>query len=796
MRKTLTFIIIVLLSSTIYGQRHLKNQSINHFREFTFSQQSLLINGENGQMKITHYTPEIIRIRASRSEISDGISYAVVREPTGKFGFSFNSSVLVLTTDSLKIEIEKYPLHVKIFTKDNHLITEHYFGLSISWLGDAVTSYHRLFKDEIFLGLGDQPGSLNRRGHYFDNRNGISGLSGSDNNSSLSFVPFFVGIHDSLVYGIFQDNTSNLSFDFGSASDDQFYSFSADDGNLDYYFIYGSTIPDIIKKYTHLTGRMELPPIWGLGYQHCRNGYLREKQVFRAAETFREKGFPIDLICLDMKSSDQYKPFTWHPERFSFPSGLTSKLKDLGIKTAIQMDPGIKVEDGYYMYDEGIRNDFFVKYPNGVPYTGYTMAGRSHFPDFTRPETRSWWSGKIKNLVNEGISSIWLGFTPNSFLDDKTPEIIEFDYEGEIASLKKAKNSYYLLLARSTYEGLKKALNGKRSFIISNDAYAGIQRYSGVWNGGLKTGNKQMLQGIRKIVSLGLSGIPFSGNDIGSQKENPSPELYLRWLNLGIYTPIFMNFSDVNALEQEPWSFGEQTSAMAREIMQRRYELLPYLYSSLYYSALHGLPLCQSLAIEHPFDKKIYNPDYENQFLFGKSMLVVPASSDERIVRAYLPEGEWYNPSSRELLQGPAEVFVAAPLDSIPVFIKGGSIIPMQSSTASTAYDPSDTLYLKIYYGNDSSDFIYYEDDGISYNYLKGNYYKRKIEFRPQLNQIHLNKPAGNFTSKFRFIKLLLHGFKPLKKMEVNLRKYAVDSEKNTQIIIFDNYQEDVFIHW
>lgn len=779
-----------------YCQKHAINKPIGHFREFTFSQSSLLVNGENGQLLLTHYSPEVIRIRASQTEISDGISYSVINEAKGEFGFRFNSSVLILTTDSLKIEIDKYPLHLKIFTHRQELITEHYFGLSISWLDDKVTSYHRLFSDEIFLGLGDQPGPLNKRGHYFDNRKEGISTGDSRENASVSFIPFFIGIHDSLMYGIFLDNTSNTSFDFGSASDEQFYSFSADDGHLDYFFIYGSDIPDIIEKYSRLTGTMELPPLWSLGYHHCRNGYSREKEVFRAAESFRENDFPIDLICLDPNVTHDFRSFTWNPDGFSFPSGLTSKLKDLGIHTAIQLDPGIKVLDGYFHYDEGIRKDYFIKYPNGIPYTGQTQAGRSHFPDFTRPETRTWWSEQMRILVSEGITSIWLGFTENSFLDDKTPEIIEFDFEGEKASLKKAKNAYYLLLARSSFYGMKDALDGKRPLILSNNAYAGIQRYAGIWNGDSEAGDQQMLQGVRKMLGLGISGIPLAGNDIGSLLGNPSPELFLRWLNLGVYSPLFFNFSGINTLSQEPWSFGDKATTITRSMMEKRYQLLPYIYSSLYASTSSGMPLCRSLAIEYPFDRKIYNVDFQNEYLFGESILVIPAASEEHIVRAYIPEGEWYTPDIKTMVSGPKEILVEAPADSIPVFYKGGSIIPMQHPILNTSGIGSDTLYLHVFNGSRPGSFDYYEDDGVSYKYMKGNYYKRKIEFNPLDNKITIHKANGNLSSKFATIRLIMHGFDPVKKAEVNLRKYSVEPLGNMQIITFDNYQEDIFILW
>ncbi|MBU2649702.1 MAG: DUF5110 domain-containing protein [Bacteroidetes bacterium] len=781
---------------TLLAQEAALNKPIGHFREFSFSSRSLEIEGDNGQIILTHYAPDIIRVRVSDANINDWKSYAVILEPSGEFQFRFNSKVLILTTDSLKIEIEKYPLHIRIFTYDNKLVTEHYFGLTISWLGGVVSQYHRLFQDEIFLGLGDQPGSLNRRGQYFENNgivespeNGISGFG--------SFIPFFLGIHDSLTYGIFLDHTGRSSFNFGAGTDDQYYSFSSSDGTLDYYFIWGKSVKSILSKFTALTGKMEMPPLWALGYHHSRQGYSSNQQVIRTAEEFREKGFPADIYCLDMFSTRDFEVFTWDPKRFDHPSVLTGTLKDAGFRTSMQVDAGVRINPGFDIYQDGINHDHFIKYPGGLPYTGNTKAGRCHFPDLTNRETYSWWKGHFKSLADAGVRSIC--FDPNTKIVRQMggiPDIIELDGDGTTTSMMKVRNLYYLMMASSAYEAMKTHLKNERSLVLAHNAYAGIQRYAATWNGFILPGEDIMLEGVRRICSMGLSGVPLCGSDIGGSSGIVSPSLYLRWLNIAIYNPIFINTFDADAPEQMPWSYGEKTEAIARNIFNKRYSLLPYIYSSLYESNQSGIPLARSLAIEYPFDLTIYAKSFENQFQLGKNLLIIPAYSDEKITRVYLPEGNWFFANNDRYYTGPCEIMVACPVDSIPVFVREGSIIPMQSPVISCLDSPSDTLSIHIYAGNNQNSFTYYEDDGYSYNYQKGNYYKRIIDFNPHERLLHFHKSTGTYSSRFKKLKLVFHGFVKTVWMEINLSKHDVITENNLQIIILDNLQDDIYLRW
>ncbi|MFO8130199.1 MAG: glycoside hydrolase family 31 protein [Bacteroidales bacterium] len=784
------------MTTTISKAQHERYTPLGHFKEFSFSRDKLEIEGENGFLSLIHYSPDIVRIKAARNRFTGEVSYAVTREPEGHFQFKFNGKLFLLNTDSMKIIVDKYPLNIRVYDANDELISQTYPDLSFSWLGTEGTAHMEMAPGEKFIGLGEKTGHLNRRGSSYVHWNTDNPGYGTDADPLYKTIPFFISVSDGKIYGIFLDNTGKTSFNFGASTDNAFYSFTADDGILDYYFIRGNSISEIIEKYTYLTGRPQLPPLWSLGYQQCRFSYYPEKEVLRVADTFRDKKIPADVIYLDIHYMDDYKVFTWDAERFPYPSGLTSQLKDLGFRTVTIIDPGVKIETGYPLYEEGHRNNYFLKYPNGVYYVGEVWPGRCHFPDFTNPEVRTWWGSQYALLVDQGVSGFWNDMNEPAAWGQSIPNIIEFNYEGEGASLKKARNVYGLLMSGSAYEGSKNALKGERPFLLTRAAYSGIQRYSAVWTGDNVASDEHMLLGVRLVNSLGLSGVPFAGYDVGGFAGEASKELYARWISIGAFCPLFRSHTAYGNKSQEPWSFGEETEGIARKYIELRYRLLPYIYSAFFQSTQSGIPLQRSLALEYPFDDTVYRHEFENQYLFGDQIMVAPARSDEKFINVYFPKGEWYRLSSDEYLEGNMEKAVAAPLDNLPVFVKAGAIIPMQSIVQHTAQKPSDTLDIHIFKGTEPNKYVYYEDDGKSYRYLKGNYHLREIRYEPSESLIKLEKPSGNRTSHFRYFRFILHGFDGIRKMELNAVKQKFNRSDKVYTMVMDNISEQAYLRW
>jgi alpha-glucosidase len=708
--------------------------------------------------EIIVYTPNIIRIRLDKKELQKDFSYAVVAKPQEtKTSITQNNDAITILTDSLKAIITKKPYNVTFYTLDGQIINQDEKGLQSSWVDEEVTAYKHMQNGERFIGLGEKTGNLDRRGEGYTNWNTDAFGYATNRDPIYSTIPFYMGIHDGLNYGIFLDNTYQTDFNFG-ASNDRFSSFAAQGGELNYYFIYHTHLKDIISSYTALTGRMKMPPLWSLGYQQNRYSYYPDTEVMRIARTLREKKIPADGITLDIHYMDKYKLFTWDKERFGNPEGMNKKLNDMGFKTTVIVDPGIKVEQGYDAFEDGLKKDIFIKYPDGTNYTGQVWPGWCNFPDFTNEKARAWWQEKVKFFANTGVSGIWNDMNEIATWGQKMPSNILFNYDGKLASNKQAHNVYGMQMARSSFEGMVSATN-KRPFILTRAGYAGLQRYTAIWTGDNRSEDDHMLLGVRLLSSLGLSGVSFTGMDIGGFTGGPSVGLYAKWIQLGAFNPYFRNHTAVNTKSSEPWTYGEEVTEISRNYISLRYKLLPYLYSTFNTSVTSGLPVVRSLAIDNTFDPKIYDTQFQNEFLFGQAFLVAPFESTKDFGNIYFPKGNWYNLYTGEKQVGNSEKIIRLSLNKMPVYVKESSIVPMQSLIQTTAEQPTDTLIINIFKGNINNSFVYYEDDGESYNYEKGDFYKRTISYNASNKSIVFDKVEGSFKSKFKFIKLMFHGF-------------------------------------
>jgi alpha-glucosidase len=361
------------------------------------------------------------------------------------------------------------------------------------------------------------------------------------------------------------------------------------------------------------------------------------------------------------------------------------------------------------------------------------------------------------------------------------PNLIEFGEANNKKTLFTVKNAYGLIMSKATYESTKKLMNNQRPFVLTRASYSGIQKYSAQWTGDNVSSDEHMLLGCRLLNSMGLSGVPYVGMDIGGFMGNPSPELFVRWMSLGVYSPLFRNHTHIGYNYREPWLFGEFNTDKIRKILEQRYQLLPYLYTSFFQSHITGMPINRMLPIDYTYDEKVYENKFENQFLFGDNMLVAPCASNQMVTEVYLPgKAVWYKFGSDEMYEGGKQYFVASPIENLPVFIKSGAIIPMQSIVQNTKEVGDGILYLHVWKGTEKSIFNYYEDDGETYNYEQGTFYKRNILYDAKSNKLMLGIKEGNFKSKFQKLKIILHGFKSSKQQEYNL----VDS---AMIIDFEN---------
>ena len=730
---------------------------------------------ENAFIEISVYTPSVVRVRMDKLPLKRDFSYAVVGKPQSlKATISQSASQLTILSDSLKVVINKKPYAISFQTIGGEIINEDEAGLTTSWIGEEVTTYKKMQQGEHFVGLGEKVGNLDRKGSGYTNWNTDAYGYSAYQDPLYSSIPFYMGIHHHLTYGIFLDNSYQTDFNFG-ASNNRFSSFGARGGEMNYYFIYHQRLADVIKSYTFLTGRMPLPPLWSLGYQQNRYSYYPDTEVMRIAQTLREKKIPADGITLDIHYMDKYQLFTWDKDRFPNPKKMTQQLKEMGFKTTVIVDPGIKVEPGAPAFERGLKEDVYIKYPDGNRYTGEVWPGWCYFTDFTAEKGRAFWRREVKFFADNGVSGIWNDMNEIATWGQKMPSNVLFNFDGKKTTNLEAHNVYGMQMARASYEGAKKA-TGERPFILTRAGFAGMQRYSAIWTGDNKSEEDHMLLGVRLVNSLGLSGVPYSGMDVGGFLGGASSSLFAKWMQVGAFSPYFRNHSALNTKSSEPWTYGEEVLDISRKYVNLRYRLLPYLYSLFYEASQSGMPVVRSLAIEYTYDDTIYNPSFSNQYFFGKSLLVLPFESTKEYGKIYLPEEGMYDLYTDKVLKK-GEQILSLTQNRLPVFVTGSSIIPMQSLVQSTSEKPTDTLTLHVYKGSTANTFTYYEDDGYSFDYENGNSYKREITYDPGAGTIQFAKVSGNYSAHFKIIKIVLHGFEKVEKIKAGSQVLPIQNE-------------------
>jgi len=724
---------------------------------------SLLIKTAEAEAHVWVYSDTIIRICVTRNDKEPDESFAVIEKPLDNFTWQKLYDTIEVDTSALKLVIDLHPLRFNFFTADGKPLSGDDPRFGINWQAERVINYRKLYPDEKFLGLGEKAGDLDRRGCNYVNWNTDAAMHTITTDPLYKTFPFFIGLHSGLSYGLFFDNTHKSYFDFGATTDEQMSWFGADGGDMNYYFFGAQGLRNIIEDYTWLTGRMEMPPLWSLGYQQCRWSYMSAQEVLDVAKKFRERNIPADVMYCDIDYMDGYKIFTWNKKTFPDPKKMIDELKKMDFRLVTIVDPGIKIEEGYKQYKEGVARGYFATYPNGELYVGSVWPGRCHFPDFFSQEVRDWWGAAFEALTGPGVEGFWNDMNEPAAWGQNMPWLVKF---GE-RFMPEARNAYGMQMSKGTYDGTKRILKGKRPFILTRAAYCGIQRYSAIWTGDNAATDEHMLFGQRLVNSLGLAGMSMIGVDIGGFMGNPTPELMVRWNSLGPYVPMFRNHAALGMTMREPWQWGDKYEQIIKKDIEHRYKLLPYIYSGFYESTQSGLPLARTLAIDYTTDENIFNTKFQNQFLFGDSILVAPVISTAEMAEVYLPFGDWYRLSSDKKFSGSQSVTVASPLTDLPVFIKAGGIVPMQNVIQSTNEPGDGILQIHIWNGDEVNEFIYYEDDGTTYSYQHGAYYKRLITFDPQAKEVSLSAVEGSNTSKYSKLRLVWHGFEGLADVEV-----------------------------
>jgi alpha-glucosidase len=738
-----------------------RHQSFGNVLNWTQLPQGIEGRSELAYFRITVFTDGIIRVQASKYDTFATNPYSVVvgPEPT-KIDLEEKGELLTLHSSLLRLEIHLPSFCLTFYDNQGKLLNKD-DSMGISWIGTEVTAYKKLQPNEKFLGLGEKTGNLNRAGNAYTNWNTDYFAYGVGDDPLYLSIPFYLGVHDQGNYGIFFDNTHKSLFNFG-ASTNRFAYFSAEDGDLDYYFIHQPTMAGIVSSYTWLTGRMQLPPKWALGFQQCRYSYYPESEVLAVAKAFRDKKMPADVIYLDIHHMEAYKVFTFDGEKFPNPKALIQRLKEKGFKVVVILDPGIKTEAGYTPYQEGLEQGLFLTYPDGQIYEGQVWPGWCAFPDFTKEATRSWWAEKMAFYTEAGVDGFWTDMNEPASWGQCTPNLLEFDFEGEKASHREARNTYGMQMARSTQEGAHWQAPSKRPFVLTRSGFAGIQRYAAAWTGDNVASEEHMLAGVRLVNSLGLSGVSFAGYDVGGFAGEASKGLFARWMSIAAFSPLYRAHSMINTKDAEPWAFGEEVEEISRNYLLLRYSLLPTLYSAYRQSTLDGLPLTASLALSYPQDSTVYQTAFQNQYLFCNAFLVAPTESFKEISKVYLPQGDWYYLYSDQKHSGNQIIYQDSPLSYLPVYVKGGSLFAQQSAEQHSGVEHDGILRLHLYKGQEEYTYHHYEDAGEGLDYLSGDYFARAITYQPEMGSLLFTQVEGKFPSQFHTLRIYFHGFESL----------------------------------
>src|SRR5882724_1570012 len=765
--------------------------------DFSRTTSAVTVNCDDGsQVQLTILAPDLIRIRAAFTKPIPprDHSWAIDKTnwPTPRWTLTESADSLTVATEELEAVIHRTPLMIDFRDARTHeminadeqpmaydangSLKEMMFDPSA---GMFIAVSKKLGFDEHFYGLGEKAARLDKRRSSFINWNSDTPGDREGRDPIYQTVPFYLGLDKGKSYGIFFDNSYRSYFDFGKSSQQRAW-FGAEGGELNYYFFYGPAIKKILSRYSDLTGHMPLPPMWALGNQQSRWSYYPDTMVEQVVREYRARDLPLDVIHLDIDYMQGYRVFTFDTARFPDPKLFADKLARQGVKVVAIVDPGVKYllpaknappvksrqpeleaqNQRFYVFDEGMEKNYFQRRKNGDLFIPKVWPGDSVFVDYTLPEARRWWGDLHRAYADNGVGGIWNDMNePSDFVDQtgkNQTDVVSYD-EGEKSTHAKNRNVFALLEARATYEGLARLRPQQRPYVITRAAYAGIQRYSTMWTGDTNSTWEALALNVPMFTTLGLSGEPFVGSDVGGFIGRGNGELLVRAYQVSFLAPFCRNHKVIDGYDQEPWRFGKYYEDIIRKYLKLRYRLLPFLYTTLEEAHQTGVPLFRPLVLNYQDDPNTYNLD--DEFMIGDDLLVAPIVKPDVTRRlVYLPKGTWYDYWTNKKYEGGTMISADAPLETVPMFVRAGAIIPTAPEMNYTGEKPRDPITFNIYPDDKgSASMALYEDDGVSNAYRDGGIRRTLINVsRVGLSYtVNISAPYGRYDPgprKFSFL--------------------------------------------
>jgi alpha-glucosidase len=724
---------------------------------------------DGSQVRITALAPDLIRVRAAfagklpERDHSWAIEKVVWQAP--RWELKESGDAVRMATDKIEVVVNRSPLRIDFRDAKTHeVVNADQQPMLYDAASGAVAAAKKFGFDEHFYGLGEKATRLDKRRGEFSMWNSDTYAYTEGTDPVYQSIPFYIGWQHGAAYGIFFDNSYRTHFDFG-ASSQEYAAFSAEGGEMNYYFFQGPSIKKILGRYADLTGHMPLPPEWALGNQQSRYSYYPDTVAEDVVRKYRAEDLPLDVLHLDIHFMNGYRPFTWDPQRFPNPKGLTDGLRAKGVKVVTIVDPGIKYQppaagahdaethpelgpqdQSYYVYNQGKAGDYFLKRKGGRTYMGRVWPGESVFVDYTLEKAARWWGNLHRAYTDQGVAGIWNDMNEPSDFNDQTGksqmDVITYD-GGTYSAYAGNRNVFALNENRATYEGLQRLLPHQRPYVITRAGYAGIQRYATMWAGDNRATWDALALSLPMFMTLGLSGEPFVGADVGGFVGRTEPELLVRWYQVGFLTPFCRNHAELTGPDHEPWRFGKYYEDIIRKYLKLRYRLLPYLYTVLEESHRTGVPLFRPLVLNFQEDENTLGID--DEFMIGDDLLAAPVLKPNLTSRlVYLPAGVWFDYWTGARHEGGRMIRVDAPLETAPLFVRGGAMLPLGPEMNFVGEKAADPIEFAIYPdARGEASGTLYEDDGLTDAYLQGAW--RRTGFRLRGSQVEVGAPEGSY---------------------------------------------------
>jgi alpha-glucosidase len=703
---------------------------------------------DGGRVEVATLAADLARVRYLPKGGAPAASWAVERTDWPKVDTRVErrDGAMTLATAAMSIEIATNPFRIGFRWPDGASFAEDdpALGMGIALAPGAndvpdqsapagsLRCAKRLAPGERVYGAGERTTPLDRRGEQIAFYN-VDPPQPHDERTSLLYasIPFWMGVRDGRAYGIFLDSAWRSQLDAGASQSDVMI-FGVAGGDLTYHVFAGPTPAAVLARYADLTGHAPLPPRWALGYGQSRWSYYPEAQARSVADEFRKRRLPCDSLWLDIDYMDGYRVFTWSERRFPDPASLTRDLAADGFKLVTIIDPGVKADPTDPTYQDGLAKDYFVRREDGSLFIGVVWPGESVFPDFSRADTRRWWGARHRELLEAGVAAIWDDMNEPSLTDRLVPgagtphgatmpgDALHWPDGPHSKPLRHEAfhNAYGMQMARATFEGLARLRPNARPFVLSRSGYAGVQRYAALWTGDNRSEWAHLRLAARMCLGLGMSGLPFVGFDSGGFWLDATGELLVRFTQLGAVFPFFRNHAALGTKAQEPWEYGVHVEALIRQALELRYQMLPYIYTAFAQSTRDGSPITRPLVYAWPEDTTL--AEIEDEFLLGEALLIAPVLGEDQFRRPVsFPKGTWIDWYTGERFTGAARVDVDAPLDTLPIYARAGTIVPQGPVMQYVGELAEEPVTLRCYLGARATGALY-EDDGVTPEYQRG----------------------------------------------------------------------------